>query len=198
MTNSPFILASTSLTRRRLLQHAGLVFETMSSGIDENTLVAANPQWQSYDIALELAKAKCLAVSLCHHDTLVIGADQTQHLGDELIAAPETRAQARSSLQRLRGQTHILRSSVVLARHGQILWHTTDEARIKMRNFSDHFLDHYVATAEPEVLLSAGSYRLEECGVQLFEKISGDYFTILGLPLLPLLKNLREHGVITS
>lgn len=191
------ILASASRSRRQLLSNAGLAFEIEPSGVDEDEMTRsllaerASPQ----DIATALAEMKAVRVSARHGAALVIGADSTLACNGRLFDKPVTLAAARQQLLALAGRTHELCSSVVVARNGARLWHCSDRGRLTMRPLSDPFLDAYLARAGQAVCASVGAYQLEGLGVHLFSKIEGDYFTILGLPLLPLLAFLAEHGI---
>lgn len=191
------ILASTSPSRRTLLANAGLAFEIEAPGIDEtevtNSLLAqrASPQ----DIAEQLAVMKALRVSSRQGAALVVGGDSTLACQGRLFDKPPTMAAARQQLMTLRGQTHELFSSVVVARSGARIWHFTERARLTMKPFSEAFIDAYLARAGEAVLASVGAYQLEGLGAHLFSRVDGDYFTILGLPLLPLLSFLAGHGI---
>ena len=143
-----------------------------------------------------LARAKAENVGRQHKDALVIGADQVLALGEELLTKPKDAADARVALNMLRNKTHELHSAVAFAVDGTIVWSHVATARLTMRAFSDAFLDDYLVRAGDRITHSVGAYELEGLGVQLFEKIEGDYFTILGLPLLPVLNELRERGML--
>jgi septum formation protein len=194
------ILASKSRTRAELLRAAGVPFEMRGSGVDEEPIKAAalaegaTPR----DIALRLAEAKALAVSKSAGDTLVIGADQTLDLDGRLFDKPASTAEARTRLLELRGRAHQLHSGVVLARGGHIVWRDVPSATLHVRAFSDAWLDIYMQSVDAAVLESVGAYQLEGAGVQLFERIDGDWFTILGLPMLSLLEALRAEGAVPS
>lgn len=191
------ILASASPSRRQLLTNAGLAFETEVSGVDEDEITRsltadrAPPQ----AIAEALAEMKALRVSRRHHDAMVIGGDSTLACNGRLFDKPTTMEAARQQLLALAGQTHELFSSVVVARGGVRLWHHTGRARLTMRAFDQSFVDAYLERAGDTVLSSVGAYQLEGLGANLFARIEGDYFTILGLPLLPLLSFLAEHRI---
>ncbi|MBS0275811.1 MAG: Maf family protein [Proteobacteria bacterium] len=192
------ILASASRTRARLLQDAGVPFEIVPARVDEDalkqSLLAGKASHR--DIADALAELKALRVSATHSGALVLGADQVLSFGGALISKCESLAEARELLLRLRGQTHDLISAMVLAKDRAPVWRHVEKATLTMRDFTDAFLDDYLA-AEGEALLSGvGCYRLEGRGAQLFSRLTGDHSTILGLPLLPLLSALREQGVI--
>jgi septum formation protein len=141
-----------------------------------------------------LAKLKALSVSRTRPD-LVIGADQMLALGGEVFDKPKSAPEAKAHLLRLRGATHELITAAVVAREGAVIWRHIDTPKLKMRAFSDAFLDDYLSRAGDHVLRSVGAYQLEGLGAQLFERVEGDYFSVLGLPLLPLLAFLREHGI---
>jgi septum formation protein len=193
------ILASTSEIRRRLLAKAGIAVEVMAPAIDEAAArLGLPPDLPASRIAETLAEAKARSVSANRPDDHVIGADQILVLDDAVFAKPGDLAEARRHLLSLRGRTHTLVTAAVVLRHGRILATITDSANLTMRHFTDQFLDRYLAAAGPDVTGSVGAYRFEELGAQLFDRIEGDYFTILGLPLLPLLSFLRAERLIPS
>ena len=181
-----------------MLRHAGLDFAATAPEVDEGALVAANPRWMPRQTALQLAEAKAIDVSRRNPGAHVIGADQVLALGNKVFGKPRNRAHCRTQLQELRGQTHVLISAVVLATDGTTTWTYTDEAQLVMRNFSDEFLDAYIDAIGDDCTTSVGGYKIEGRGVQLFQSISGDHFTILGLPLVPLLARLREAGEVDA
>lgn len=191
------ILASASVSRRQMLQNAGLDFTIETSGVDEDEvkLSLAAEKAAPRDIAETLAELKAKRVSTRHPEAMVIGADSTLACNGRLFDKPPTMEAARKQLQALAGQTHELHSSVVVARGGVRLWHCTEHARLTMRPLTDAFLDAYLARAGEAVTTSVGAYQLEGVGAHLFTRVEGDYFTILGLPLLPLLSFLAGHGV---
>ena len=192
------VLASTSASRRALLQGAGVPFTARSPGVDEDAAKAAllGEGLGPRDVADALAELK--AVRINAGQALVIGADQTLDLDGELIDKAASLDEARARLLRLRGRAHKLHAGVVVARAGQPIWREVQTATLWMRPFSDDFLEDYLAREGEALLGSVGCYRLENIGVQLFSRIEGDYFTILGLPMLGLLDLLRRHGVLTS
>ena len=197
----PLILASESKIRAKLLEAAGLAFIVEPPGLDESAMrqaVSGEDALQPQDVAEVLARAKAEAVSDLAHGAFVIGADQVLALGDEIFAKPDSMESAREQLRALSGKTHKLQSSVALAREGEILFAHTEEASLTMRKLSPEFIGRYLAAAGEEVLSSVGAYQLEGLGIELFDKIEGDYFSILGLPLLPLLDALRREGAIES
>jgi septum formation protein len=190
------ILASTSASRRALLTGAGVSFTARSPGVDEAAAKAAlaGEGLTPRDMADALAELK--AVRIRAGDALVIGADQTLDFEGELIDKAESLDEARERLKRLRGKPHRLHSGVVVAKGGEPIWREVSTATLWMRPFSDGFLEDYLAREGEAVLGSVGCYRLEDIGVQLFSRIEGDYFTILGLPMLGLLDLLRRHGAL--
>jgi septum formation protein len=191
------ILASASSSRRQMLANAGLDFTVEPSGVDEDEvkLSLLGERATAQDIATTLAEMKALRVSTRRPGAFVIGADSTLFCEGKLYDKPATLAAAREQLKALGGRTHELVSSVVVARNGARLWHTTETGRLTMRPFTDAFLDAYLALAGDAVCASVGAYQLEGLGAHLFTHIEGDYFTVLGLPLLPLLAFLAEHGI---
>jgi septum formation protein len=192
------LLASASPYRRKMLQDAGLTFDVVAANVDEAALKRELAARSAGEIASALAQAKAEAVSRAHKDAMVIGADQILMVGDELLDKPGSAGAVRAQLARLRGRTHRLISAVTLARAGAALWTHVDEAKLTMRAFSDAFLDSYVAQAGERLAGIVGAYEIEGRGIQLFERVEGDHFTIIGLPLVPLLAELRARGVIAS
>jgi septum formation protein len=192
------ILASTSPTRQTILANAGVTFATASPQVDERALVAQNPQWQPENIAEKLAEAKALDVSRRQPHVLVIGADQVLAMGSQIYSKPKDLDDCRRQLLELRGASHRLISSVTCARDGKRVWSFTGTTELAMRDFSDAFLDTYLAANGENCMKSVGGYQIEGLGLQLFASINGDYFTILGLPLLPLLDYLRSVSELPS
>lgn len=192
------VLASTSPTRQAMLRSAGLDFTAAAPQVDERALVAAHPEWQPREVALRLAEAKAEEVSSRQPASVTVGADQVLALGPQLYSKPRDTGDCRRQLQELRGKTHLLISAVVCARHGNVTWSHVAEARLTMRDFSDDFLEHYLAKIGSDCTSSVGGYKIEGIGLQLFETVDGDHFTILGLPLLPLLAHLRHTGDMPS
>ena len=192
------ILASTSAARIGLLRQAGLDFEAVGADVDERSLeepLLAGGAIPS-DVALALAEAKALSVSARFPDALVIGGDQVLDLDGERFVKPDGREAAKRQLGRLAGRTHRLRSGIALAQGGGIVWRHLSTATLSMRPLDEAALDRYLDRAGDAVTRSVGAYQLEGVGIQLFEAIDGDYFTILGLPLLPLLAALRARGFV--
>ncbi|MBC7831920.1 MAG: Maf family protein, partial [Hyphomicrobium sp.] len=183
------VLASGSRARRELLAAAGVPFTVQAADVDEPAIKArmreADPGVDPKKVAAALAAAKAEDVSGKIAGSLIIGADQVLALGDELLSKAPSIDAARSALRRLRGRTHELHSAVAFAEKGKVTWAHVATARLTMRDFSDAFLEDYLTRAGDRVSLSVGAYELEGLGVQLFDKIDGDYFTVLGLPLLP-------------
>ncbi|UWU92773.1 Maf family nucleotide pyrophosphatase [Bradyrhizobium sp. CB1015] len=193
---SRLILASQSSARKMLLANAGLDFEAVTADIDERGIQAASKLSDPREIGLLLAREKARAVSVGHPGNYVIGADQTLALGNRLFNKPAGRAQALVQLRDLAGQTHELNSAVAVAQDGRILFEHVSVARMTMRSMSEAELSAYLDAAGEAVTTSVGAYQLEGLGIHLFERIEGDHFTILGLPLLPLLAYLRSEQLI--
>ncbi|MDX2290363.1 MAG: Maf family protein [Hyphomicrobiaceae bacterium] len=200
--NRPLVLASASRIRQEIMKSAGLAFTVDPADIDEpavrRQLTVDDPSIAPGEVAVALARAKGLSVSARQPGSLVIAADQILALGSEVFAKPSTLDEARHTLMRLRGQTHELVSAVALAQDGDIVWDASDTARMTMRRFSAAFVSEYLLRAGSDVCSSVGAYQLEGLGIQLFDEIDGDYFTILGLPLLPLLEQLRTRGAMMT
>jgi septum formation protein len=192
------ILASKSMARRAVLEGAGVSFEPVGSGVDEDAAKAglAARRATPRQVAEALAEDKALAVSVGRPE-LVVGADQTLEFQGQLYDKVETLEAARERLKTLRGKPHQLHSAVVAAQGGAVVWRETQSATLKMRDFSDAFLEDYLAAEGEAALGSVGCYRLEGMGLQLFSRIEGDYFTILGLPMMGLMDLLRRRGVLT-
>lgn len=195
---APLLLASKSAIRASMLVEAGVPVETRPAEIDERAVETSlsgdgvSPQ----NVAGALAAAKAIAVSVRAPGRLVLGADQTLALGAERFTKPISREAGAEQLSRLRGRTHLLASGGALARDGHVLWSGVSEARLAMREFSDEFLHAYLDAAGEGVLTSVGGYQFEGVGAQLFDGVEGEFHTILGLPLLPVLKALRDHGAM--
>jgi septum formation protein len=189
-------LASGSRSRIAILKNAGLAFVAHAPGIDEAEVKAAMKADGADAAAAALAGLKAQKVSLEHPEGLVIGSDQILECGGVWFDKPADIAGARAMLQTLRGRTHRLVGETQVFLNGARIWSHADVAELTMRNFSDHFLDYYLMAVGSRVLEVVGGYEVEGVGAQLFAKITGDHFAILGLPLLPLLELLREHGVV--
>jgi septum formation protein len=193
---APLILASQSRARKMLLANAGVEFEAIPAEIDERGVQEASRLSDPRAIALLLAREKAKAVSLEHPGRHVVGADQTLALGERLFTKPAGRAQAMAQLRDLAGHSHELCSAVAVARDGNILFEDVSVARLTMRRLGDVDISAYLDAAGEAVTTSVGAYQLEGLGVHLFERIEGDHFTILGLPLLPLLAFLRSERLL--
>jgi septum formation protein len=193
------LLASASASRATLLRNAGVVFEAVSSGVDEAVIKTRllNAGEGPAAIAETLAEAKALAVS-ADDRRLVIGADQTLDLDGELVDKASCVEEVRDRLRRLRGRTHLLHSAAVLVRNGAIVWRSLSSPQMTMRAFSDDFLEDYLARQGEAVLSSVGCYHLEGVGAQLFERVEGDQFAVLGLPLIQLLAALRDEAALAQ
>lgn len=189
------ILASGSAIRRKVLENAGISFRVEKPRVDEDAVKEGlraeglKPRQQ----ADALAEVKALSISRMIPG-LVLGCDQMLSLGDEAFDKPADRAEARAHLMRLRGQTHVLNCAAVIAKDGEPIWRHVETPRLTMRDFSDAFLDAYLDRVGEAAFASVGGYQLEGLGAQLFARVEGDYFSVLGLPLFPLLAFLREHG----
>ncbi|PRD44365.1 septum formation inhibitor Maf [Phyllobacterium phragmitis] len=195
---TPIILASKSPFRAALLKNAGITFLAEAAEIDERAVEAAlhDTGAAPEDIALVLAEAKALNVGGHHPDALVIGCDQTLSLDDEIFHKPADMEAARRHLLKLSGKTHNLNSAVVLVRGEETIWRHVGVARMTMRTLEPAFIGRHLASVGDIALSSVGAYQVEGEGLQLFEEIDGDYFTIVGLPMLPLLAELRKLGAI--
>ena len=192
----PLILASQSRARQALLANAGVDFEAVPAEIDERAVQQAAGLSAPGEIAALLARDKALSVSSRQPGKFVVGADQTLALGMRLFSKPAGRAQAAEQLHALAGRSHQLHSAVAVARDGKILFETVTIARMTMRQLGEAEIDAYLDEAREAVTSSVGAYQLEGLGVHLFERIEGDHFTILGLPLLQLLAFLRTAQLL--
>ncbi len=195
----PLILASGSATRAKLLREAGVAIETAVPAIDEAEVKASlrHDGAPAAKVAEILAEMKARRIAAKAQGRLVLGSDQMLECDGAWFDKPAGRDDARTQLRFLRGKSHSLITSAVLMRDDARIWHTTDRAELRMRAFSDDFLERYLDDAGEDVLHSVGAYQLEWLGAQLIERDTGDYLTILGLPLLPVLGILREHGMVT-
>jgi septum formation protein len=192
------VLASRSVARRTLLQAAGIAVELKPADLDERSVEANALSQGPAAIAAFLAREKAAAVAALCPGRLVLGADQTLALGARRFSKPVDRASARAQLAALCGRTHELHSAIAFVQDATVLFEHVDTARLTMRSFSQHFLDHYLDDVGTAATASVGAYQIEGPGIQLFERIDGDYFTILGLPLLPALDFLRQRGCLAA
>jgi septum formation protein len=191
----PLVVASRSTIRQSLLERAGIPVEVKPADLDERRLEAAASAQTPGAVAGLLAREKAAAVARLHPGRLTLGADQTLALGAERFAKPADRAAARAQLRALAGRTHELHSAIAFVQDAGVLFEHVGVARLTMRAFSDGFLDLYLDAAG-SATASVGAYQLEGLGVELFERVEGDYFTVLGLPLIPALDFLRRHGCL--
>lgn len=196
----PLILASGSSIRAQMLRQAGLEFEVIRPAVDEDMLrdamlsEGASPR----DLADALAEMKALRVSEKRPEALVIGCDQVLDLGGQVLTKPTTREDATAQLRALRGKRHSLLSAVVICDAGKPIWRHIGQVRLMVRDFSDVWLEGYLDRNWPDIAESVGAYKLEKEGVRLFSRVEGDYFTVLGLPLLDLLSYLSLRGDIDT
>jgi septum formation protein len=202
--NAPLILASGSPARARMLREAGVEIEVQKPQVDEDEIKASyrGEGADVIDTAIALAEMKALSVSRrvmkADPGRYVLGSDQMLECDGIWFDKPADLAAARAQLRALRGRAHHLVSAAVLAKDGQRIWHHVDRAELVMRDFSDAFLDDYLSKVGADVLNSVGAYHLEGLGAQLMSRVRGDFFTVLGLPLLPVLAILRSHGMLPS
>jgi nucleoside triphosphate pyrophosphatase len=198
LAEAPLVLASKSAVRHAMLKDAGLAVEIVPADIDERAIEQRAGLNDPGDVAALLAREKARATADRLPDRLVLGADQTLALGERRFSKPLDRAGARAQLEALGGRTHELHSAVALVRGGTVLFEHREVARLTMRALSGDFLDAYLDAMGTAVMTSVGGYQLEKAGIQLFERIDGDHFVILGLPLLALLRFLRHEGWLAA
>jgi septum formation protein len=195
LASHPLVLASKSAARRALLENAGVPIEIDAASIDERGIEASAGLGDPGAVAALLAREKAKAVAAKHPGRIVLGADQTLALGEHRFSKARDRAAARQQIAALRGRTHSLHSAVAVIRDGAVAFEHVDAAHLTMREFSEGYLDSYLDAVGDKAMASVGGYQLEGAGVQLFERVEGDHFTVLGLPLLPLLDWLRRAGL---
>jgi septum formation protein len=195
---APLVLASRSTVRRTMLEAAGVPIETCPADIDERSVEAAAPLQAPVAIAALLARQKASVIAGRNPGRLVLGADQTLSLEGRRFAKPADRATARAQLRALSGRTHELYSAIAFVQDGSVLFEHVGVARLTMRAFSDRFLEDYLDAVGDAATASVGAYQLEGLGIELFERLDGDYFTVLGLPLLTVLDFLRRHGCLAQ
>ncbi len=194
----PLVLASKSDIRRIILTNAGIPVETQPADLDERAIEQRSTSRDPSAVAALLAREKARTIAARFPERLVLGADQVLALGAQRFSKPTDRASARRQLLTLRGQTHALHSAFALAQGDAVLFEHCDVARLSMRSFSDEFLDVYLDVAGPAAMSSVGGYQLEKIGITLFERVDGDHFTILGLPVFALLAELRRMGAFAA
>ncbi len=194
----PLVLASRSQVRRAMLEAAGIPIEAVTADIDERAVESRSGPLDATKAALLLAREKARAVAARIGGRFVVGADQTLALGRARFTKPADREAAREQLRTLSGRTHALHSAVAVARDGRVVFSHVEVARLTMRSLSERFLDAYLGAAGAAVSESVGGYQLERLGIHLFERIEGDHFTILGLPLIHLLGFLRREGCLAA
>jgi septum formation protein len=202
MSKAVLILASSSSSRRKMLASAGVEFTTAMPDVDEDAVKAAYLRGATGSspgaaVAEALAERKALAISARHPGALIIGADQVLVCEGNVFNKAADESEARATLSALRGRKHELIAAAVIANGDAIIWRCSETAQLEMRDFSDVFLEEYLSSEIPDVLGSVGCYRIEGRGAQLFTRVSGDQFSIRGLPLIPLLEALRRYGVLT-
>ena len=199
MSNLKVILASQSASRRAMLEAAGVPFAAMSAGVDEEAAKAGLQGLNARDLADALAELKALRVSGRKPDALVLGSDSVVALEDgTLLDKPETREQAAEHLRMMSGKRHELVSAAVIAEGCKPIWRVVDRAKMYVRPLSDAFIETYLDAEWPAISGCVGCYRIEGPGAQLFARIEGSQFTVLGLPLLPVLDYLRVRGILAS
>jgi septum formation protein len=198
LASEPLVLASKSAIRHALLRDAGVPVEVQPADIDERTIEQRSPARDAGELAALLAREKARTIAARLPGRLVLGADQTLALGERRFSKPPDRAGARAQLKALRGRTHELHTAVALVRESTIVFEHREVARLTMRAFSDSFLESYLDAVGAAVTASVGGYQLEQIGIQLFERIEGEHFVILGLPLVALLQYLRQAGWLAA
>lgn len=192
----PLILASQSRARQMLLANAGIEYEAIAADIDERAIQKQSGLQRPSDVAALLALAKARDVAATHPGRIVLGADQTLALGDRLFDKPAGRVEAARQLRSLSGKTHELHSAIALVDDGELIGEGVSVARMTMRPLTHHGIEEYLDAAGDAVTTSVGAYQLEGLGVHLFERVDGDHFTVLGLPLMLLLPILRDKALI--
>jgi len=198
LAERPLLLASASEVRRKMLAAAGIPLEVKPAAIDERAVEKAAGVNGAREVASLLAREKARVVSTAQPQRLVLGADQTLAMGERRFTKPKDHAAAREQLQALSGQTHELHTAIAVLRDGAVLFEHVDVARLSMRTLSNDFIERYLESAGAAARASVGGYQLEGLGAHLFARVEGDYFTILGLPLVPLLVFLRRDGFVLS
>lgn len=195
---SALILASKSASRRAMLDASGVVYEAVPADVDERAIEASLEGAQAPEIAEALAVAKAAHVAKSHPGALVLGSDSLVVAGGKRFDKPASRENAREHLGFFSGKVIELHSAAALVQDGGCVWSHQDCARLKVRDLSPEFIEHYLEVEWPEIGYTVGCFRIEAMGVQLFDSIEGDQFTVLGMPLLPVLRALREQGVLVT
>jgi septum formation protein len=198
LSPDPLVLASRSKVRAKLLVAAGIPVDVCPADLDEREVEFAAPSQQPAAVATFLSREKALSVELSNPGRLVLGADQLLALDGKCFSKPSDRAHVRAQLLALSGRIHTLYSAVALVQNATVLFEHVSTARMTMRSLSDRFLEHYLDVVGSDATKSVGAYQLEGLGVQLFERVEGEYFTVLGLPLMEVLDFLRRHGFLLS
>lgn len=198
MSQSSLILASLSPFRKMILENAGLTFDIHGAKIDERVVEKGFGSVAPKELAIKLAEEKAENVSARFPDAVVIGCDQTLELQGQVLHKAANLEEARQRLTALSGKDHYLHSGIALATNGKTVWADVSTAKMSMRPLSSGFIDLYLDRVGQQILGSVGAYQIEGFGIQLFDKIDGDYFTIIGMPILLLLKKLRELGMISQ
>jgi septum formation protein len=196
LSPDPLVLASRSKVRQKLLAAAGIPIDVCPADLDERELEAHSPSQQSDAVATFLATEKALSVELSNPGRLVLGADQLLALDGKRFSKPGDRASARAQLLELSGRTHTLYSAIAFVENATVRFEHVSTARMTMRSLSDRFLEHYLDVVGNAATESVGAYQLEGLGIQLFERVEGEYFTVLGLPLMEVLGFLRQRGYL--
>jgi septum formation protein len=191
------ILASQSSARKAMLKSAGVSFRAVPPTINESSLKKSLARLDPKSLSGYLAEAKAESLAGTFPDVIIIGSDQTLEFEGEMISKPKSSIEAARQLKAMRGKTHFLHSAVVCFHHGKLVWRAVKSARLTMRSFTDEFLDNYLDKVGHDISSSVGGYKIEGLGLQLFERVSGDHFVILGMPLLSLLAFLRRKGEIS-
>lgn len=198
MDNPSLILASGSKSRQEMLRNAGVLFDVIPADIDEEKILSsmASDGHDVKNIALKLSEEKSLKISDDNKEKYIIGSDQILSLNNKLYSKAKNKSQAKEKLLGLSGKTHQLTSAVSVTKNNQVLWSTFSQAQLSVKNLSEEKIDDYLDHAGDDIYNCVGCYALESIGIQLFDQIDGDYFTILGMPLLPLLTFLEKEGVL--
>jgi septum formation protein len=198
LSPDPLVLASRSKVRQKLLAAAGIPIDVCPADLDERELEAQSPSQQAGAVATFLAAEKALSVERSNPGRLVLGADQLLALDGKRFSKPGDRAAARAQLHELSGRTHTLYSAIAFVQTGSVQFEYVSSVRMTMRKLSDRFLDHYLDAVGNAATESVGAYQLEGLGIHLFERVDGEYFAVLGLPLMEVLDFLRQRGYLLA